>query len=128
MLITTNPLADAERFNDAEQARADHFEAQSERERRIVRDAVLDALLAGDVAAVVPHVSTNGKTITTHLTEVMADHRYKLDEHILRLIAAALKMDYTGCHTHAQALSIALQDLHADDVVERLELAGEVLA
>jgi uncharacterized Zn ribbon protein len=128
MIPTINPLRDAEVHADAEQTRADANETQSTRERRIVRDAVLNALLAGDTAAVVPHVSINGKTIHVQLTEILADYRHELDAHILRLIAAGLTKDYTGCHTHAQSLSVALQDLHADDVVERLELAGEVLA
>jgi hypothetical protein len=128
MHITTNPTADAERFNDAEQARDDHFETLANGVRNQLRDAVLDALLSGNTAAIVPSVTIDGKTTHMHLTECMSNYRYELDAQLLRLIAAALKQDHITAHDAAQQVSIKLQDLHADDVVERLELAGEVLA
>lgn len=128
MHITHNPLADAERHADAEQARADHFESAETAEFVAVRDAVRTAFLAGDTAAIVPAASITGNRIHMMLTEVLGDRWYEVEKPLLQLIAAAMKGDAGQCARAAGEIVATVSVSHAMDVSERLELAGEVLA
>lgn len=128
LYYTANPSGDAERHDDAEQARHDHFEAANDAERLTLEQEVRDAILAGNAAAIVPHVSIAGKRMHALITEVLADHMHDQDPALLQLLSCAAMGDIVGAAAAAETIISAVAHRHAEDVCERLELSGEVMA
>jgi hypothetical protein len=128
MLMTANPLADAERYHDAAAAAAEIIDRAHEDEEDRLLQEVRAAILAGDAAAIVPHVSIAGKRVHAMLTEVMADHMHDQDAALLQLLSCAALGDIAGAAAAAETIISAVAHRHAEDVCEKLDLAGEVMA
>ena len=117
-------LAQRERGEDCAELAQDATESDIDRLAGEVRGAIL----AGDAAAIVPHVSIAGTRIHTMLTEVMADHMHDQDSALLRLISCAALGDAAGAAEAAETIISTVAWRHAEDVCERIELSGEVMA
>lgn len=128
MHMTSDPWLDAARHEDAQDAISAVLESHDKRQAAAIRDAVRDACLSGDATVTVPHVSIDGKRIATMLTEVLADHMHDQDAALCKLIACALKMDIIGACAAAEQIVSTVEARHAEDVCERLDISGEVLA
>jgi hypothetical protein len=113
---------------DAQDESAEHLERLAEREYDTLVREVRDAILAGDSAAVVPHVSAAGKRIHAMLIEITTDHMHDQDGALLRLLSCAALGDPAGAAEAAETIISTVSHRHAEDVCERLDLAGEVMA
>ena len=117
-------LAQRERYEDRAELAQDAHERDIDRLAGEVRGAIL----AGDAAAIVPHVSIAGTRIHTMLTEVLNDHMHDQDGALLRLISCAALGDAAGAAEAAETIISTVAWRHAEDVCERIELSGEVMA
>ena len=117
-------LAQRERGEDCAELAQDATESDIDRLAGEVRGAIL----AGDAAAIVPHVSIAGTRIHTMLTEVLNDHMHDQDSALLRLISCAALGDAAGAAEAAETIISTVAWRHAEDVCERIELSGEVMA
>jgi len=128
MLMTANPLADAERYHDAADDAAQIIDRALEEESARLQQEVRGAILAADAAAIVPHISISGKRVSAMLTEVLNDHMHDQDGMLLRLLSCAALGDIAGAAAAAETIISAVAHRHAEDVCEKLDLAGEVMA
>jgi hypothetical protein len=127
MMPTANPHADAERWEDQAEATAQSVEAADNAKHAEVLDEVREAILTGDARAIVQHVAINGRPVTVSVSEMMWDHMHDQDERVIQLLFAAVHGDTIGAACIAESIISTVAHRHADDVVERLDLCGEVM-
>jgi len=127
LMPTANPHADAERWVDQAEATAQSVEAADNAKHAEVLDEVRAAILTGDARAIVQHVAINGRPVTVSVSEMMWDHMHDQDERVMQLLAAASRCDTVAAAELAESIMATVAHRHADDVVERLDLCGEVM-
>ena len=128
MLMTANPIADAERHEEAAAQRAEFFDNAAQHAAADLADEVRASILQADADAVIPHVSIAGKWIRAMLTEVVADHMHDQDGELLRLLSCAALGDSVGAAQAAETIISIVAHRHAEHVCERVFLSGEVTA
>lgn len=128
MHMTNEPWLDAARHEDEQDAIAAALEDRDARQRELLEIEVRDAILSGNPLAQVTHVSIGGKRITAMLSEVFFDHTWDKDEALMQLLSAAARGDVAGAAAAAETIIATVAQRHAEDVCDRLDLSGEVMA
>ena len=127
MLMTANPLADYERWVDNAEATANAIERTDNARHASLLNEIREAILTGDARAIVPHVAINGREVAVSVSEMLSDHMHDQDGRLMQLLAAAARGDCIGAACFAESIIAVVANRHADDVIERLDVCGEVL-
>lgn len=126
-MITANPHADAERMADYAEATAMSVEAEQAQQHDEVLCEIREAMLTGDSRAIVGHVAFNGRMTTATISEVISGHMHDQDDVLLQLLRAASRLEIATAASLAETLIAVVANRHADDVIERLDVCGEVM-
>lgn len=126
-MITTNPHADYERWADNAEATAQSVEAEQAMQHADICTQVRAAILTGEPFTRVTHVSIAGKPVQVCVSEVWDDRMFDCNGDLFRLIAAALTRNVDKAQALAEGLVTMCATRHADDVIERMDVCGEVL-
>ena len=127
LMPTANPHADYERWADQAEATALSVEAADNAKHAEVRAEVREAILAGAFTRVT-HVSIAGKPEQVCVSEVWDDRMYDCNGDLFRLLRAVIERRDIDALVIANGMVQMCATRHADDVCERLDLAGEVMA
>lgn len=126
-MITANPHADAERMADYAEATAMSVEAEQSTQHDEVCAQVRAAILTGEPFTRIVHVSIAGKPVQVCVSEVWDDRMYDCNGDLFRLLRAVIERRETDALVIATGMVDTCAKRHADDVIERLDVCGEVM-
>lgn len=125
-MITVNPHADYERWADNAEATAQSVEAEQSTQHAEVCAQVRAAILSGAFTRIV-HVSIAGKPVQVCVSEVWDDRMFDCNGDLFRLLRAVIERRDIDALVIATDMVDTCAKRHADDVIERLDVCGEVL-
>ena len=126
-MITANPRADYERWADNAEATAQSVEAEQSTQHADICAQVRAAILTGEPFTRVTHVSIAGKPVQVCVSEVWDDRMFDCNGDLFRLLRAVIEGRETDALVIATGMVETCATRHADDVLERLDVCGEVL-
>ena len=126
-MITANPRADYERWADNAEATAQSVEAEQSTQHADICAQVRAAILTGGPCTRVTHVSIAGKPVQVCVSEAWDDRMFDCNGDLFRLLRAVIERRDTDALVIATGMVETCATRHADDVIERLDVCGEVL-
>ena len=126
-MITVNPHADYERWADNAEATAQSVEAEQSTQHAEVCAQVRAAILSGEPFTRIVHVSIAGKPVQVCVSEVWDDRMFDCNGDLFRLLRAVIERRDIDALVIATGMVEMCAKRHADDVIERLDVCGEVM-
>ena len=126
-MITANPRADYEHWADNAEATAQSVEAEQAKQHDEVCAQVRAAIMTGEPFPRIVHVSIAGKPVQVCVSEVWDERMFDCNGDLFRLLRAVIERRDIDARVIATGMVEMCAKRHADDVIERLDVCGEVM-